>query len=434
MYYEKLLKDIDFESESNSNAWDNINYYFCFFRKLESGVISYLKGNITFEKLNGLSEQSRGKPINQILEESKVQLFCNLYDRYSGTDQCTHFVDHVSTKEGDNIWDVLVVFDDMLLKCMGVCKNSKCEESIIGYHRFQEKMIGYYEADDSILICKKRKGYVIENISDGICNLFKEKSHVAGSLLLEVMPTSIDKDKMSHSIEKCIMKKAPVCYYENYNDLSDFTYIHFTMLPMIFHKAVKILINIRYVSSKENIINKKCMPSFEESYHEAHFGVCQIDTVNRNSCYITRINTYLEKLIMNNVISTEEILNSDTLVQSLDDKIDTYGRIILCGDDGTEYEFYIQVVPYIMENNVPYVQLILFPDNYGYSNYKLLNNVTHRQKEIADLVLKGYTNKYISNILFISEGTVKKTLYNIYRKLGVNSRVEMLRIFMGRRK
>ena len=39
-------------------------------------------------------------------------------------------------------------------------------------------------------------------------------------------------------------------------------------------------------------------------------------------------------------------------------------------------------------------------------------------------------NKEISNELFISEGTVKRTVYNIYQKLGVTTRVEFVRLFM----
>ena len=39
-------------------------------------------------------------------------------------------------------------------------------------------------------------------------------------------------------------------------------------------------------------------------------------------------------------------------------------------------------------------------------------------------VVKGCTNKRIALCLGIAEGTVKKTLYNIYKKLHIQSRAE----------
>lgn len=47
---------------------------------------------------------------------------------------------------------------------------------------------------------------------------------------------------------------------------------------------------------------------------------------------------------------------------------------------------------------------------------------TNREKEIAFMILKGYTNHEISNNLYISVGTVKNYVTNIYSKLGVNNR------------
>ncbi|RIJ63550.1 DNA-binding response regulator [Rummeliibacillus sp. POC4] len=42
--------------------------------------------------------------------------------------------------------------------------------------------------------------------------------------------------------------------------------------------------------------------------------------------------------------------------------------------------------------------------------------------EILTLLSKGATNKEIANQLYLSEGTVRVYLTNIYSKLGVNSR------------
>jgi DNA-binding CsgD family transcriptional regulator len=52
--------------------------------------------------------------------------------------------------------------------------------------------------------------------------------------------------------------------------------------------------------------------------------------------------------------------------------------------------------------------------------------LTPREREVFDWAKIGKTNWAISRILNCSEATVKKHLQRIYRKLGVENRVEAL--------
>lgn len=54
--------------------------------------------------------------------------------------------------------------------------------------------------------------------------------------------------------------------------------------------------------------------------------------------------------------------------------------------------------------------------------------LTKRENDIALLALDGFTNKQIAGQLFISENTVKSSMKNIFTKLGINSRRDLLRI------
>lgn len=54
--------------------------------------------------------------------------------------------------------------------------------------------------------------------------------------------------------------------------------------------------------------------------------------------------------------------------------------------------------------------------------------LTNRENDIALLATDGFTNKQIAAQLFISENTVKSSLKNIFTKLGINSRRDLLRI------
>ena len=53
--------------------------------------------------------------------------------------------------------------------------------------------------------------------------------------------------------------------------------------------------------------------------------------------------------------------------------------------------------------------------------------LTPREREIADLVADGHTNREIAEQLVLSTRTIEAHLRNIYAKLGVRSRVELAR-------
>lgn len=53
--------------------------------------------------------------------------------------------------------------------------------------------------------------------------------------------------------------------------------------------------------------------------------------------------------------------------------------------------------------------------------------LTHREIDIVRMVAQGLHNKEIADKLFISEGTVKTHLHNIYEKLNLDSRLALLR-------
>src|ERR1700757_1642300 len=52
--------------------------------------------------------------------------------------------------------------------------------------------------------------------------------------------------------------------------------------------------------------------------------------------------------------------------------------------------------------------------------------LSHREAEVAELVSKGLSNKEVANQLFVTEKTVKFHLTNIYKKMNVKSRAQLI--------
>ena len=58
-------------------------------------------------------------------------------------------------------------------------------------------------------------------------------------------------------------------------------------------------------------------------------------------------------------------------------------------------------------------------------------NLTPRERQIAELVCKGFRNGNIAKFLHIQPGTVKTHTRNIYRKVHVKSKIAMLLRFVN---
>lgn len=55
-------------------------------------------------------------------------------------------------------------------------------------------------------------------------------------------------------------------------------------------------------------------------------------------------------------------------------------------------------------------------------------NITKREREIVELLVKGYSYNRISDELVVTLPTVKSHVYNIYQKTGVKSKIELLNL------
>ncbi len=60
------------------------------------------------------------------------------------------------------------------------------------------------------------------------------------------------------------------------------------------------------------------------------------------------------------------------------------------------------------------------------------SDLTAREREILHLLANGDANKLIAAKIAVTEGTVKLHVYNLYQKLGVNSRTEAMRVALER--
>lgn len=62
------------------------------------------------------------------------------------------------------------------------------------------------------------------------------------------------------------------------------------------------------------------------------------------------------------------------------------------------------------------------------NDFKYMDQLTDKEKEVVQLLLRGYTYKGIAEQLFISENTMKFHIKNIYQKLNIRSKMELIKL------
>jgi DNA-binding NarL/FixJ family response regulator len=71
---------------------------------------------------------------------------------------------------------------------------------------------------------------------------------------------------------------------------------------------------------------------------------------------------------------------------------------------------------------------------YAESGPAVIENLTTREREVLVLLLEAKTNGEISETFSVSEQTVKNHVHNLYEKLGVSGRLQLLKLFSQSRR
>lgn len=67
----------------------------------------------------------------------------------------------------------------------------------------------------------------------------------------------------------------------------------------------------------------------------------------------------------------------------------------------------------------------------GLFEFKAQRGLTDKETKVVALLLRGYTYKAAAEALFISENTMRYHIKNIYQKLNINSKMELIELFTG---
>ncbi len=143
------------------------------------------------------------------------------------------------------------------------------------------------------------------------------------------------------------------------------------------------------------------------------------------SYYFYDINSYMSHLLHNDRISRTDITGSFPFRSAVSELTSSCGRAEHYTANGSKWRYMLSATPLLESGHLDRVIICLVPsDNNAMLDSDRLSILSPRESNVVRLTAEGFDSKYISRVLGISEGTVKRELSSSYQKLNVRTKTE----------
>lgn len=152
------------------------------------------------------------------------------------------------------------------------------------------------------------------------------------------------------------------------------------------------------------------------------YAFCEIRKNSEGIIYITEMNNLFAEYLKCGLIEIEDICDGDDPFESY--RLKRKVRNKVKGSLVIRYSAQL-------DGNEPCGFFVFICENPVAVNFK---KISIRENHALYLAATGNPNKYIAHVMGISVGTVKKILHDGYNKLGISSRVELVRLYESHKK
>lgn len=271
---------------------------------------------------------------------------------------------------------------------------------------------------DSILINCNESNFTIASISPSLSQMLGIN---IGETIDPIFPRmrSLCTDKL---IKRSMELNKVSFFLDVYEHNKTTSYLLITLVPLN-HYSRFILIGIHKLGTQDYYqIMKSINTSPQQVCEAGNIGVAVVETNNCKYKRIVNANNCFNRLVYSN--EDLEFLKTKVVPACCDKQ-----SILTVSHRLINLNCLIAAIPTLNSNQI---FLFIIPETGPQlSIQSLANRLTKREFEIACHIVNGNSIKGISVDCGISEGTVKKNLSNIYSKLQINNRVDLVRLIFS---
>lgn len=149
--------------------------------------------------------------------------------------------------------------------------------------------------------------------------------------------------------------------------------------------------------------------------------------IQEGKTVLQSVNSVLNYFFQYDMNSKEKIIHSKAIKLTLQHGHHHKQEMELIGQNNCAKKCELHVVPAVSAEKIEYLIIYLRLEEEKEKEFNMLrvNNLTKRECEVLYYAATGDTNNCIASKLGITTGTVKRIIYNGYKKLNICSRIEL---------
>lgn len=399
----------EFDTYQVHKYWNDENYFFCTIRQVDKNIV-LANANATYFKVINKSCNYCGMDIRNFLSEKYAAFIADMLVRKETTGKTFKYI-RESTCSGDT-WIVTAVCSKSEIKFAGKLLNDLSLLSCRDMDVFSNVNCDISEYVGTVIVSAENDDFFAESCSDGILSVLPEFAQRVS--VKNAAKKYMFFNSSLNLLRDSIMKNMPVSYYDmSFPEPGTPPKVYrFSVFPSASNTQKMAAVTIQRTNSDLS----------ERNTDSIGYAVCTLCRTETGSVFIKSMNDTLSLLLESGEIPYSEICNEKLFTQTEQSRSLTI-KSSVCGKNGFQYN--LRVFP--KNTNEGASELVVLINVIPKAS--ALSRLTPREHDVLSLAADGYPSKYIACVLNISESTVNTLVHSGYKKLGVVSRVELVKMY-----
>lgn len=395
--------------ETVANYWEDPNYRVFCIEQRDDDTFCYVRSNETNNRLYG-NQIILGKDIREFMSRPAYE---TLYLNYGRWISQPGIFSYLALLQDGHTWETTIETKGRFLYGIGTkCSKGDTQRNL---DKKQEPIQEYSIQEEfffCIMVSKTQDSYLIESIDGRHGTNDILKTFIGYDLMLLFQNASNVTD--CSILDKCLSENKIIQYLETVNAAQ------FTITAIPLSTANKVILKgvLLDTANLTHLTPQKNRKSF-------FYPTCTIIKNEMGAFEFVDHNALFEQVVIRNGITIQEILQSAAFQTSHMTLTHTFGTLQK-EQNGEAFTLFLEYVPTIYQGHKLATLCYLSQEKQIEKLDRLRSMLSKRESEIFSFLMEGYSNLSIAHALCISIGTVKKLVYNCFKKLGVSTRYELV--------
>lgn len=400
---------IKYDTDTANKYWDDPNYRIFCIKQEDDGTLCYVSSNDTN---NRLKKHLIRIGVN-IQEFTSPHLVDTIYVNYHNLISQQGTLTYISLLPDGNHWETTIEAKGNYLYAIG----TKIEDTARKDKPVKvAEPLNCYSVEEDLFFCaiisKHNNSYTIDSL-DGSSTTKDILQMLVGHDINILLKTSRYFTE-PEIIEKSMAENKIIHYYETVNS----AHFSVTVIPLV--SVGKVILKATSIDTTHfgHIPKRKAKKT-------RFFPFCIISKNEVGAFELVDHNSLFEKVVLSRGISLSEITDSVAFQSSQATLAHTFSTLQK-QQEGNLLTLFLEYIPTIFQGS-QLATLCYFSREQDLDKLEHLRSfLSKRESEIFSFVIEGYSNPEISSLLNISTGTVKKLVFNCFKKLGISTRFELV--------